>query len=127
MDMTFEDRRKVFIRAVDLPDQVGRFMVEWRDELPSTVDLDAVRSDLFRLLNGSADSLKWPDSIIYNLEDYPAEYPVLASVAKQVLIMPASSMAAEMKRIARDYEREGGRLLSPEEVERVIAERRGAA
>jgi hypothetical protein len=44
-----------------------------------------------------------------------------------VLIMPASSMAAEMKRIARDYEREGGRLLSPEEVERVIAERRGAA
>jgi hypothetical protein len=127
MDMTFEDRRKVFIRAVDLPDQVGRFMVERLDELPSTVDLDAVRSDLFQLLNESAESLIWPDSIIYNLDDSSAEYPALASVAKQVLVMPASTMAAEMKRIARDYEREGGRLLSPEEVQEMIAERRGAA
>jgi hypothetical protein len=125
--MTFEDRNKVFIRAVDLPDQVGHFAVDWIDESPSRVDLEAVRQDLLRLLRRLGESLRSSNSIVFSLEHSSREYPALASVAREVHISPASPMGAQLKRIARDYEREGGRLLSDEEVEKIIAERRGAA
>jgi hypothetical protein len=67
------------------------------------------------------------DTRVITLPDLAAEYPALAEAAKTVVVMPASRMASEMKRIAREYERQGGRLLTEEEVAKEIAERRGAA
>jgi hypothetical protein len=38
-----------------------------------------------------------------------------------------SELGRKLRKISEEYEAKGGRLLSPEEVEREVAERRGAA
>lgn len=124
--MTLEDRETLY-RAVDLPDNIGPVRIDWRDDISAEAPVDRVREDLFKLIGKVSREIRLADSVSVSLSDFAGVYPHLAAVAKSVLVMPASQMGAEMRRLAREYEQSGGKLLTAEEIRKEIAERRGAA
>lgn len=128
--MTFEERRRLGLSASEEPAIVGQVVIQWKDELPSSQELGNVRDELRSLLRAAGSELeRQPEktSIVFTLADFRKSHPAIAAAADELVVTRATTMGAEMKRLAQLYESNGGRLLTPEEIEREVAERRGAA
>jgi hypothetical protein len=98
--------------------------------MPSGQAVSEVAAELRDLLKCSANQLACQparSSISFTMQDFTSRYPALAEAAEHVVVMRATPWGAEMKTLAQEYERMGKPLLSPEEMERELAERRGAA
>jgi hypothetical protein len=111
----------------EMPREIAQVLIRWVDaNRRPKVDLRAARVELVQLLAERAPNIGFVETVL-TANDLKARYPLLAQIAEKILLSPTSELGRKLQKISDDYEAHGGQLLSAEEIERELQERRGAA